>query len=112
MQDTLQAGLEERGFPVMRLNAYDTVTPVWSEQDRDTAATCSIVCFASPLAVKGWMKNLESIVSVLVACIGERRARACRKQGWKEDAIFYPNKLGLEGWLQVVEDALESLQQQ
>jgi len=114
---TLQTGLEDRGFCVTRLDTYDTVTAVWSPEEREISAQIRIACFASPSAVAGWVQNTSdgncngnNSNFVLAACIGETSAQACREHGWAEEAIFYPDKPGIEGWVQAVSQAVESLQ--
>ena len=109
-QDTLQNGLEERGFTTTRLNTYDTVTAMWTPEEESLAKSTTIVCFASPSAVKAWLENtaqLNCTRRALAACIGETSANACRKNGWKEEDIFYPEKPGIEGWVDAVADALD-----
>jgi len=119
---TLQEGLQERGFCVTRLDTYDTVTAVWDEEQKQRAAAAAIACFASPSAVQGWLQNTAAAAAaanndddkqnfVRAACIGETSANECREQGWPEEYIFYPEKPGLEGWVQAVVQAVESLQQ-
>lgn len=113
-QLTLEEGLAQRGFEVTRLNTYDTVTATWTDNQRDVASSCRIACFASPSAIKGWLINTKKLGSrdqpVLAACIGETSAQACREQGWAEQDIFYPDKPGIDGWVDAVEQALDSLQ--
>lgn len=108
-QLTLEIGLRERGFQVTRLNTYDTVTAEWTDEDREQAGKCRVACFASPSSVKGWLHNSAQKTSVLAACIGETSAKACREMGWAEDQIFYPDKPGIEGWVDAVDRAIESL---
>lgn len=108
-KDTLEAGLRERGFAVTRLNTYDTVVAEWDQQQKEAAAAIGIACFASPSSVKGWLSNTDSRRDVLAACIGETSAKACRKEGWKEEQIFYPDKPGIEGWVEAVQDAVQSI---
>jgi uroporphyrinogen-III synthase len=108
-QDTLQTGLSERGFDVVRLNTYDTVTAAWTDAQKVVAAKCKVACFASPSSVKGWLKNTDDNTSVLAACIGITSANACRKLGWKDENIFYPEYPGIEGWVDAVNDAVASL---
>lgn len=108
-QTTLQDGLTNRGFQVVRLNTYDTVTAHWSEQEQQIAETAQIACFASPSAVKGWLLNNANNNNVLAACIGETSAKACREKGWKEEHIFYPEKPGMDGWVDAVADAAATL---
>jgi uroporphyrinogen-III synthase len=108
-QTTLQDGLTQRGFTVVRLNTYDTVTAHWNEHETVQAAQVQIACFASPSAVKGWLLNTENNNAVLAACIGETSAKACRERGWDEEHIFYPEKPGMEGWVNAVAEAAASL---
>jgi uroporphyrinogen-III synthase len=108
-QLTLESGLRERGFQVTRLNTYDTVTAEWSDEEREKASRCRIACFASPSSIKGWLHNSSQKTSVVAACIGETSAEACRELGWSEGQIFYPDKPGIEGWVEAVELAVESL---
>jgi len=110
-QDTLQNGLEERGFTVLRLNTYDTVTASWDADQISLAQSAAVACFASPSAVKAWLKNTADLETprALASCIGETSATACRKNHWEENSIFYPEKPGVDGWAVSVADALEYL---
>jgi len=108
-RDTLEGGLVQRGFDVVRLDTYDTVTASWTDQEKETARRCSIACFASPSSVDGWLQNTDNDRSILAACIGETSASACREKGWPEEMIFYPDKPGIVGWVEAVENAAESL---
>ena len=106
---TLQDGLSERGFQVTRLNTYDTVTADWTRDEQDTSSRVEIVCFGSPSAVKGWLKNTGNNKNVIAACIGETSATECRKQEFPESRIHYPEKPGIPGWAEAVESALQTL---
>jgi len=110
-QDTLQNGLEERGFIVTRLNTYDTVTATWTPEEESLAKSTTVACFASPSAVKAWVKNTAQLdcPRALAACIGETSFAACKKNGWKEEDIFYPEKPGIDGWAESVANALQWL---
>ena len=110
-QNTLQDGLEKRGFTVTRLDTYDTVPATWTDEQISLAKTSNIACFASPSAVKAWLKNTSKLETprALACCIGETSASACRANGWEESNIFYPDKPGVDGWMTAVADALESL---
>ena len=109
-QDTLQHGLEERCFSVTRLNTYDTVPASWTTEQLSIAASASVACFASPSAVKAWLKNTATIDGprAIAACIGETSASACRRNNWDENAIFYPEKPGVDGWASAAVKAMES----
>ena len=106
---TLEDGLSKRGFDVVRLNTYDTVTASWTSVEKEQATRCNVACFASPSSVKGWLKNTDNDQSVLAACIGETSATACREMGWPEDRIFFPEKPGIDGWVEAVKEATQSL---
>lgn len=109
--DTLQKGLEKRGFSVVRLNTYDTVPASWNDNQISLAKSASVVCFASPSAVKAWLKNTDRFETprALASCIGETSATACRTNNWRREHIFYPEKPGVAGWAVAVADALEYL---
>jgi uroporphyrinogen-III synthase len=117
---TIQKGLQDkRGMHVTRLNTYDTVTATWRPEQQECAQRVRIACFASPSAVKGWVQNtmLDNSVEpqkpqqvVLAACIGETSALECQEQGWRDDQIFYPEKPGIDGWVESIGQAIDSLQ--
>jgi uroporphyrinogen-III synthase len=107
-QSTLEDGLSSRGFAVTRLNTYDTVTAVWTDEQREAATTARIACFASPSSIKGWLQNTGGDNGVFAACIGETSATACRAHGWDDSRIFFPDAPGLDGWVQAIQDALDA----
>ncbi len=110
-QDTLQIGLEERGFSVLRFNTYDTITATWKADQELLARSATVACFASPSAVKAWLTNTAQFETprALASCIGETSASACRKNQWEESNIFFPEKPGVDGWASAVADALEHI---
>lgn len=108
-RDTLQSGLEARGFHVKRLNTYDTVTTSWSEEQKQQAKRVKIACFASPSSIKGWLLNTGDNNRVIAACIGETSATACRGHSWSDSQIFYPASPGIEGWVEAIRDAVEDV---
>ncbi len=110
-QDTLQTGLEERGFNVLRLDTYDTVPASWNAEQILLAQSATVACFASPSAVKAWLKNTADFKTprALASCIGETSATACKKHRWKEENIFFPENPGVDGWAMAVADALDSV---
>jgi uroporphyrinogen-III synthase len=129
---TLAEGLSARGFQVTRLDTYDTVPYIWNKNkasdidvlddshptfDTDTSPV-RVVCFGSPSAVRGWSANTqgnksndaseETFVDVqLAACIGHTSAAECRRLGWRDEHIFYPQKPGVPGWADSVQDAVQ-----
>lgn len=103
----LEDGLASRGFAVSRMNTYDTVTATWSDEQRKSSENVEVACFASPSAVRGWLKNTNENTRVLAACIGETSASACRELGWNENQIFFPENPGLEGWVEAIKKATE-----
>jgi len=108
-QQTLQNGLEARGFKVTRLNTYDTVTASWTEEQKELAKRVKVVCFASPSSIKGWLKNTDGNKDVVAACIGETSATACRGHSWLEGQIYYPESPGIEGWVDSIQKAVEDI---
>lgn len=57
-ETTLQKGLTERGFIVTRLNTYETVPSVWTEEQLNKAKEeVEIVTFASPSAIRIWRER-------------------------------------------------------
>jgi uroporphyrinogen-III synthase len=108
--DTLQTGLAKRNIHVERLNTYDTIGATWDDTAVATAQRCSIVCLASPSAVKGWVANTDHRPSVAV-CIGKTTADACVELGGFDD-IRYPERPGMEGWVQLIHEAVLEQQQQ
>lgn len=108
-QDTLQTGLEERGFNVLRLDTYDTVPASWNAEQILLAQSVTVACFASPSAVKAWLENTADFETprALASCIGETSATACKKHNWEEVNIFFPEKPGVDGWAMAVVDALQ-----
>eukprot|EP00536_Pseudo-nitzschia_multiseries_P010385 jgi/Psemu1/203132/e_gw1.315.7.1 len=104
---TLENDLAARGFAVTRLNTYDTVTATWADEQKETSSNVQVACFASPSAVKGWLKNTGGNTEVLAACIGETSASACRELGWQENQIFFPEAPGLDGWVEAIHKAIE-----
>lgn len=103
-------GLEERGFTVLRLNTYDTITSRWGGTEQALSRKCQIACFASPSSIHGWLENTENNKSVLAACIGSTSAKACLELGWDHEDVFYSSgSPGIDGWVDSVRDAVEKL---
>jgi uroporphyrinogen-III synthase len=113
--DVIVNGLEERNvFSVKRLDTYDTVPAQWDTTQQEQAQMCTIVCFASPSAIKGWISNIEAVGinpnGYIAACIGETSAAACRKLGWDDSSIFYPKEQpGMEGWVEAIMEAAATI---
>jgi uroporphyrinogen-III synthase len=108
-QNTLQNGLEARGFKVTRLNTYDTITASWTEEQKEKAKRVKVACFASPSSIKGWLLNTDGNKDVIAACIGETSATACRGHSWREGQIYYPESPGIEGWVESIQNAVLDL---
>jgi len=106
---TLADGLTERGFNVVRLNTYDTVTAEWTDAQKEYARQCQIACFASPSSIKGWLKNSGDNKHVFAACIGQTSANACIELGWDESNIFHPESPGIDGWVDAIKQAVHKL---
>lgn len=106
-KNTLQDGLTERGFTVTRLNTYNTVTATWGDDQKEFSDKVQVACFASPSAIKGWLENTKNNTKVFAACIGETSAAACRKSGWDENQIFFPENPSSDGWVKAIHKAIE-----
>ncbi|KAK9840769.1 hypothetical protein WJX81_003555 [Elliptochloris bilobata] len=104
----LQAGLAERGADVVRLNTYSTLpvsslAPAALEQARHAR----VVAFASPSAVKAWLKLAgDGARHCSAACIGSTSARAAERLGFER--VYFPDAPGLEGFVASIMDALDS----
>jgi uroporphyrinogen-III synthase len=101
----VQGGLGERGFQVKRLNTYDTVSAVWTQEQQELARKAQVVTLASPSAVKTWAERVGTQQSA--ACIGETSASACREVGFQK--IYWPESPGMDGWVKSVQDAVDAL---
>lgn len=133
----LQDGLTARGFEVRRLDTYNTVPAAWDAETERAAHTVSVAAFGSPSAVKTWAARVGvfggnsgnvdrdhskdgdgydpwgGVVKnggAIAACIGNTSATACRKAGWPEEAIFFPDSPGMDGWAKAVADALAAVE--
>ncbi|CAM9484237.1 unnamed protein product, partial [Discosporangium mesarthrocarpum] len=105
---TLEEGLQNRGFEVQRLDTYNTVPAAWGAVEETDAGCAAVAAFGSPSAVKTWAARVGT-ERAAAACIGETSARACQAEGWADSQIFYPDKPGIEGWVQAVRDALNAI---
>jgi len=102
--DTLQAGLESRGFSVKRYNAY-TTRPVDKPSEELLAAmeNTEVVTFSSPSSVNAWTKHSKN--RPLCACIGDTSKKAAEDSGFP--GLFAPQSPGLEGWATALVDAIK-----
>ena len=101
-ENTLQAGLEQRGFRVRRLNTYSTVPAKWTAEQTEIARQVDIVTFASPSAVKTWADRLGTAFTAVA--IGPGCAKAAESAGFLK--VFCPQgSKGVEAWAKEVERA-------
>lgn len=108
----LEHGLMERSFDVTRLNTYDTVpVSTVSEEDLSDALRADVVTFGSPSAVGAWKKLVNGRVTdtLAVVCIGATSGKAAIASGLEN--VFYPDKPGMDGWVQSILNALKDLPQ-
>ncbi|XP_020100930.1 uroporphyrinogen-III synthase, chloroplastic [Ananas comosus] len=103
----IEGGLSDRGFEVTRLNTYNTVPvqevhPVLLKQ----ALSAPVVAVASPSAIRAWANLIPESENWdnSVACIGETTASAAKGIGLKN--VYYPTNPGLEGWVEIILEAL------
>lgn len=121
--NTIQDKLEKRkdaSFRIQRLNTYDTVPVIFSEEQMTTAMDhVQVACFGSPTAVDAWLGNVDRALGIqdldeeerkktpgsngnaIAVCIGTTTAKRCLESGrWHAQDIYYPVKNpGLEGWV-------------
>ncbi|XP_068642207.1 uroporphyrinogen-III synthase, chloroplastic-like isoform X1 [Aristolochia californica] len=109
----IEEGLSVRGFEVTRLNTYSTVPVNNIEQAILTRAlSAPVVAVASPSAVRAWVKLISEPEkwNHSVACIGETTASAAKRLGLGN--VYYPEKPGLEGWVESILEALRVHEEQ
>jgi len=103
----LQDALQRRGYRVMRLNTYSTVTVKNIVSDvLDKAKQAKVVAVASPSALKAWVEHVgqERAGEITVAAIGSTSARAAEKLGLEK--IVYPEKPGVDTFVDTILEAL------
>lgn len=98
-------GLNAIGYTVIRLKTYSTEPVTFTDKYRFIGKGSHIVTFASPSAVKSWVRNVGVGKEVSVACIGETSAGAAREAGFEK--VYCPEKPGLEGWISAVCEAIK-----
>ena len=96
----LEEGLASRGARVTRLETYTTLAPPWGDEEYARATSARYVAFGSPSAVRTWAERVG--VNATAVCIGETSASECRRLGWPEARLFYPDKPGVDGWGEAV----------
>lgn len=103
--NTLQDGIESRGYEVLRLNTYGTEPARWNPAQIEAANEIDIVTFASPSAVKVWAERIGTN-NQSVACIGETSAQAASNAGFK--TVMFPENPGMDGWVNATIDLATS----
>lgn len=107
-ENTLQSGLESRGFVVTRLNTYETVPSTWTDAELATARGVDIVTFASPSAIKTWAQRCGSEITAVV--IGPSSLAAAKKNGFMK--VFSPEgSKGIEAWAATIREVAQSMKQ-
>jgi uroporphyrinogen-III synthase len=96
-ENTMQRGLESRGFQVTRLNTYETVEAAWSSEELADARDVDIVAFASPSAVRTWQNRCGT--SYVAVTIGPTTAKAAEK--FKE-VISPKESKGIQAWADLI----------
>ncbi|XP_021658897.2 uroporphyrinogen-III synthase, chloroplastic isoform X2 [Hevea brasiliensis] len=95
----IEEGLSNRGFEVVRLNAYSTVPVDHVDQMvLKQALFCPVIAVASPSAVRAWFNLISESKqwNNSVACIGETTASAAKSLGLKN--VYFPTHPGFEGY--------------
>lgn len=104
-ENTLQNGLESRGFQVTRINTYSTVPATWTEEQTALARTVDIVTIGSPSAAKTWAERVGT--DFIAVVIGPTSARAAEKLGFKQ-VLCPEGSKGIEAWADLVKKAAAS----
>lgn len=106
----LQEGLERRGFRVLRLNTYNTVTvKAVDAETLEEAKRAQVVAIASPSALKAWVEHVGQAraAEMTIACIGSTSARAAEKLGLKK--VVFAEEPGLDTFVQTIVDAVHNM---
>ena len=101
--DTLQEGLEVRGFEVTRLNTYTTKPSKWTRAELDEARQVEVVAFASPSAVRTWAERVGTDFTAVV--IGPTSAKVARELGFTRVASPDESK-GVKAWADLIKNTL------
>lgn len=96
--NTVEKGLQARGFKTRRINTYTTVPAEWSEIDIELAKDAELVTFASPSAVRIWAERVGTAATAV--CIGKTSAKKARELGFEH--VHFPEKPGVESWADTV----------
>lgn len=92
----------ERGIEISRLDTYTTVPARWSEQALENARNVQVTTFASPSAVKYWVKKVGT--SAKAVAIGATTARAARIAGFKQVYCPAGKSQGIEPFIELIRD--------
>ena len=106
-ENTLQSGLESRGFTVTRLNTYTTGPAVWTSEMLLKAKSIDIVTFASPSAVKTWAERVG--INQIAVTIGPTSEKVAIKEGFQK--VFSPDEgsKGIEPWAELIRKVAATL---
>ncbi|KAK9855768.1 hypothetical protein WJX84_006925 [Apatococcus fuscideae] len=102
--------LKSRGFKCKMIRTYTTKTvEELTQQQLDAAASARVVTFASPSAIKAWVKHCGGLTHQKpVACIGKTTADAAKALGLQK--VYWPDNPGIAGFVASIMDALASEQ--
>ena len=96
--DTVETGLQGRGFVTRRINTYTTVPATWSKAEWQRAGDAEVVTFASPSAVRVWADRVGT--GATAVCIGETSADEARRLGFER--VHCPEQPGVATWADAV----------
>lgn len=99
-ENTLQGGLESRGFQVRRLNTYTTGPAVWTPDMMNQAKSINIVTFASPSAIRTWAERVGT--EQVAVTIGPTSEKVALKVGFPK--VYSPEEgsKGIEPWADLI----------
>jgi uroporphyrinogen-III synthase len=106
-ENTLEKGLQSRNFKVTRLNTYNTVPAVWTNDQEALAKSVDIVTFGSPSAVKTWAEKVGTDFTAVV--IGPTSLKSAEKLGYKRVIAPANGSKGIEAWADAVATVADAL---
>jgi len=99
----MEKTLSERGFKLTRLDVYQTLPRLLSQEEKRLLSFASVAALASPSAVRAWAEATSARPPV--AAIGRVSAQAALNAGFEQ--VWFPENPGIEGWAEVIADIYE-----
>jgi len=94
----MEKTLAERGFKLIRLDVYQTLPRLLSQEEKQQLASATVAALASPSAVRAWAE--ASNARPPVAAIGRVSAKTALKTGFEQ--VWFPENPSIEGWAGII----------